>query len=213
MFAYCLNNPVRYVDYNGERIVGIGFTVDVTAGNATYGVEIVVYFDPKVVSSTSSNSEKNYSIAYYSYSGVSFSTNDLLENSAINTDISMIVGLLSTGEFDKTIEDWNLGITTADEFLLSIIGLLSQSGEFSGGIFLIDGNDSFETPLSYSGGFDSYSVTVKKPGAHLGATGYVSTSKTCVVYGAKATRSSGICIWPVAVSYSKTYYSKPTMLC
>ena len=198
MFAYCLNNPVRYVDYNGERIVGIGFTVDVTAGNATYGVEIVVYFDPKVVSS---------------YSGVSFSTNDLLENSAINTDISMIVGLLSTGEFDKTIEDWNLGITTADEFLLSIIGLLSQSGEFSGGIFLIDGNDSFETPLSYSGGFDSYSVTVKKPGAHLGATGYVSTSKTCVVYGAKATRSSGICIWPVAVSYSKTYYSKPTMLC
>ena len=212
MFAYCNNNPIRYADYDGEQLVGIGFTVDVTTGNTTFGVDIVLYFDAEVVSSTSDDNEKKFSLAYYSYSGVSFSTNDLLENSIISDNIYLLVGLLSSGAFDEAIESLNLGKTTVDELLMSMVGLLSQTGEFSGGIFLIIGNETFKNPDAYSGGFDTYSFTIKKLGSRAGITGYVSTSPYCTVYGIKATCSSEIWLWPVAVSYSKTSYSDPIMI-
>ena len=57
MFAYCINNPVLYIDHNGNkskvdkdsyRFVGIGFQFELNIGSYEIGVEIIVYYDEEV---------------------------------------------------------------------------------------------------------------------------------------------------------------------
>lgn len=48
MFAYCINNPVVYIDPCGyEGLIGIGLHFDVSTDHGTYGVEVVVYIDTR----------------------------------------------------------------------------------------------------------------------------------------------------------------------
>ena len=85
MYAYCLNNPVRYRDSfgvsaeeatdtdesdneekdPGTRVVGAGIQFDLDVGMSTAGYEIILFWDPTVCG------EGNWKIAVYNYNGIS----------------------------------------------------------------------------------------------------------------------------------------------
>ena len=210
MFAYCNNNPVNYFDFCGEsscRVVGIGFTADFTSDNGTCGGEVVIYFDEEVIRNASpngsNNSDKSYVVAAYGYSGISFSTDNIIcpENTAL------LIAALSSGDIDLSC----LNESNCDELLFVLNALLTGDAEYSGGVFVIFGNDTFDSPSSYGGPFDCYSVMVRKPGSNFGISGFVSTSSSCTAYGIKVTATLGMYFSPVSVSYSKTYYSNPAI--
>ena len=208
MFAYCGNNPVVCVDNYGERFVGFGFTVDVTSDRGTYGVEVVIYLDEEVINNSSENescdNEDPFVLVVYTYSGVSISSDDL--GNISNTAIAAAV------LFNNDVDLSKLSETNCDEILISLNAFISGQCEVSGGAFLIFGNDLFVSPSSYSGPFDCFSGTFRRPGSRVGYTGYFSSSDTCTVWGLKVTGSTKIALLPFAVSYSKTYYSKPIIL-
>ena len=208
MFAYCNNNPVIYTDMDGERLVGIGITVDVTTDNGTFGVDVIIYIDDQVIKEAgkdgSSNTDFDYVVVAYTYSGLTFSTEDVLD--ACN--VSTVIAALASGDFDLSA----LSKTNCDEFLIALNALLSQNATFSGGAFLLFGNEEFTSPWDYSGPFDCYSVSVRKIGSSFSGTGFVSTSDSCTAVGLKASISTGIHLIPFSVSYSKTEYSTPNFL-
>ena len=71
MYTYCGNNPVHRIDASGTayeeqdeyRVVGGGVQLELDLGNATVGVEIIVYWDVKECG------EESVVIAVYTYSG------------------------------------------------------------------------------------------------------------------------------------------------
>ena len=191
MFAYCGNNPVNFCDPLGLRFVGFGFQFEVQVGDISYGGEVVIYTDPLVCGGN------DYLVASYTYSGYDLSVGELAHMEEI------IEALLTTAVFETgnpDVEAWYSAVTV----------VLNGAG-ISGGAFVIDGNDSFTSPESYSGGFEAWSVTIPYKGAK--GTAFHAYSSTCNAYGLKVgvafdgirTKPSN----PFAVAYSRSNYSDP----
>ena len=188
MFAYCGNSPVVNKDPEGNRIVGVGIQINFGAGEVSFGVEIVVYFDPQVCNGYS------YRVELYTYTGCDASAMDIMQMDSVM-------------EIIQTMTAVELGNMDQDE-LLWMCKCLMEEKSLSGGVFVINGNDDFLSPESYSGGFETISVT--------GGIGYYSAgvfysySPTCDVYGIKIGTSTPRPIWClIDVSYGRSEYSKP----
>ena len=194
MYAYCANNPIVYVDPNGLRCVGFGFQLDLQTGDISNGVEVVIYTDPQVCNG------ENYLIVIYTYSGYDLSVGDL----AKVYDIAE--ALVTTAVFEThnaDVEAWYSAVT----FVLNGAGI-------SGGAFVIDGNDDFVSPESYSGGFETWSFSV--PVKNATVTGFHAFSSTCDAYGVKiGVGFDGLKPKkkpPFGFSYSRSFYSDPHIL-
>ena len=191
MFAYCNNNPVNFCDPSGLRFVGFGVQFEVQVGDISYGGEVVIYTDPLVCGG------KDYVVASYTYSGYDISIGELSQIQDI------VEALLTTAVFetgDPDVEAWYSAVTV----------ILNGAG-VSGGAFIIDGNDDFISPESYSGGFEAWSVTIPIKGAK--GAGFRASSSTCDAYGFKVGASfDGLRTkskHPFAVAYSRSDYSDP----
>ncbi len=190
MFAYCLNNPVLYVDINGDiaedateedhyRFVGIGFQGELDVGGYEVGVEIIVYYDELVCGG------KEPKVAVYSYEGAFVDEEDMMKST----------------NYLQTVEKLTLAITTnvideqnAESLLIALQAAVFKDVGVSGSIVGIFGNKDFETTESYAGPFTTYSATIN----HVKVS--VSTCSTCfsVAVGASSDR--------FAVSFGQSYY-------
>ena len=96
---------------------------------------------------------------------------------------------------------------SAVTYLLNGVGM-------SGGAFLIDGNDNFVSPESYSGGFEAWSASIPIKGFNV--TGFHAYSETCDAYGVKiGAHFDGIqekAKNPFGIAYSRSFYSAPIIL-
>ena len=190
-----------YYDPSGlEGIVGVGFQIDVSTDHGTYGVEIVIYFDPDVVYQTTGDATDQVAVAFYTYSGISVGQLEL----AIAPQIAEMVSSL---DFERLNE------TTTDEILISLAAILTDF-QLSGSVFAIYGYDNFESASSYSGPFDTVSAMVSKPLSALSGGLYYSYSSTCWVVGGKVSASSRpkFRFLPLEIQYSRTYYTDPILL-
>ena len=199
MLAYCLNNPCLYSDPYGENgFVGLGFQFDVSTEHGTYGVEVVIYWDPDVVSSTHGCEAENAIIAIYTYSGVAISLDEL----AIAPQLYEMTASLN-------FEDMN--DSSQDELLVAAMGLMT-SLDLSGAVFLVYGYDSFISANSYSGEFQTWAASVSKPGSFISGGLYYSYSDTCWSVGAKVSGATRPHTFPLKIQFSRTYYSDPTII-
>jgi len=82
----------------------------------------------------------------------------------------------------------------------------------SGGVFILDANEDFTQYEDYSGAFDTISASVIIKGVECAV--FWSTCSTCSAYGIKVGTSTKPAngLWPIDVSYSRTYYSDPFVL-
>lgn len=200
-FAYCYNSPNLYIDPNGyEGWVGFGFQIDISTDHGTYGVEIVFYLDPDVVSETTDGTSENVVIAVYTYSGVSVNLLEL----AIAPQVYEMASSLDFSELNEM---------TADEILVTLSALLNEYN-LSGSVFAIYGYDNFKSAYSYSGGFDTWTVTARKVYSTFSGGLYYSYSNTCFAVGLKASLSTSpkFKCFPFDVQFSHTYYSDPYIL-
>ena len=190
MFAYCGNNPVNYLDSEGERPIGFGLQFDFTAGDETVGVEIVVYYDETVCDG------KGPVVVYYFYSGTELSAEALLFLDDMITKLATI-----------TVID--AGDMTSDAVLFFAKAYL-EGINFSGSFFLLDGNDKFAKPGDYSGTFETVSFTGTFMGKQAGM--YYSFCESCCAVGIKVGVDLQPGFLPINLSYSRTVYSKPHLL-
>ena len=208
MFTYCGNNPVIYVDLDGEKIVGIGVQVELQIGGVSIGLEIVIYFDEQVCNGA------DYTIVAYSYSGYEISS-DQLSNIIGMIDIAALAAGVeqsynACGESDFA-SYWGQ-CTIAQVFR----GFFTDGGSFTGALFIIDGYDNFDDISDYSGEFESISFNASIS-SHTGSV-YYSTSETCravgLKYGRKFSSPLHQLVTPIefGMSYSKTYYSSPVII-
>ena len=192
MFAYCRNNPVCYIDPFGDRIVGVGFQIELQVGDVCVGMELVVYFDPEVCNG------KDMALVFYTYSGASFNSSELISTVSLLAKESMLVVT-------------ELGTVEQDVLLLALMSLMVDFG-LSGGVFMLDGNDDFTEYSDYSGTFDSFSGSVNVNGVDY--TFFRSTCSTCTSYGFKVGVASNPKkkLIPFEFGYSRTCYSDPQVL-
>ena len=176
------------------RIVGFGIQFEVQVGDISYGVELVIYTDPQVCGG------EDYVVAIYNYSGYDISIGELQKWGNIAES------LVSTAVFEThndNVEGWYSAVT----FVLNGVGA-------SGGAFIIDGNDDFVSPESYSAGFETWAFSVDYKGASI--SGFHSFSNTCDAYGVKiGAHLDGIRDkrkYPFGITYSRSYYSDPFIL-
>jgi len=186
VFTYCLNNPVCLYDPEGARPIGFGLQFDVSAGEETVGVEIVVYYDPIVSGGDGPD------VVYYIYSGSELSSENL-------TFMEDMLGALAS------ITAIEAGSFSTDSILFAAKAFL-EGANFSGSFFLIDGNDNFEKSDDYSGAFETWSFTGTFMGKQAGM--YYSYSSTCCTVGIKVGINLKPGLLPVNISYSRTEYSK-----
>ena len=201
MFAYCNNSPIIFVDPLGdERVVGFGFQLDFSTEHGTYGVEVIIYIDEKVVKNTTHDSTAEYVVVKYTYSGVSTSQYEM----AITPLVAEMISQLDLEALNKR---------NVDEVLILLAGIITNY-QMSGGVFAVFGDDSFTSANSYSEDFETWSFSVT--GTHPNFSGGVfkSYSDSCDVYGFKVGCSlrPKVRFCPFDVQYSKTYYSDPSIL-
>ena len=198
MFAYCLNNPVRYADFSGQiaedvtdeeseeeeqktRLVGAGIQINIDAGSLTIGLEIILYWDPTVCG------EGNWMIAIYTYGGVSVETYDAW--------LASIVAIMT--------DNASLLMADAENNVSSVIMLaaaaLGSGFSFSISGVAIVGNEDFTTPRSYEQSFTSVGTVFGK--ARVG----VAYSDTGCAYSIGYNLFGGNKIIP-PICVSKTYY-------
>lgn len=194
MFTYCVNNPIVYIDPNGFRFIGYGFQIDFQIGDVSYGYEVVIYTDDEICRG------EDYLVTTYSYSGYDVSVGDLQKI----YDIAEV--LITTAVFESRNDN-------AQAFYSAVTTVLNGAG-LSGGAFLLYGNENFKTPLDYSGGFETWSGSVKIKGATV--TGFHSFTEKCDAYGVKigmhldGLRKKGNN--PFGIAYSRSDYSAPCIL-
>ena len=205
MFAYCQNSPVCYFDPSGNRIVGVGIQGELTIGDVSTGVEIVIYFDSEVCK------DADFLIVIYSYSGYSLSASqiDAIKSLIDIAAIAMTVDSAYGGHGESDFLQYFLDSSMA-QVLRSIF---VDGGSVTGAVFAIDGYDNFDDPSDYSGRFDSVTVS-GSVGTHTGGV-FIASSPTChsvgVKYGRKyaANKSFMFGLLGLDASWSVTYYSSP----
>ena len=183
-----------YLDPSGYEFVGFGFQLDILVGDISYGYEVVIYTDDEVCNG------EDFVVAVYDYSGYDVSIGDLQQI----TDI--VETLVTTFVYDTHNADL--------EAFYSAVTFIFNGAGISGGAYLLFGNDDFDDPSDYSGGFETWSATLKIRGVSV--TGFHSYSETCDAYGFKiGSHFSGLkesLSLPFGVSYSRSYYSSPCIL-
>ena len=191
MFAYCNNNPVAFVDSEGERPVGFGLQFEISANGVSIGFEIVAYFDPIVCNGS------RMIITCYTYSGA-----DISLDSLINME-----SLMSAFYSLTTLELANMDQDT----ILFLGNALMEGIDASGSFFYIDGNEDFDSPTDYSGSFDTLYFTGSFCGKNAGM--YYSYCNTCFAVGIKVGISTPKARFlPIDFGYSRTVYSDPIEL-
>lgn len=194
MFAYCINNPVVYIDPNGYEFIGFGFQFEIQIGDISYGFEVVIYTDAEVCDG------EDFVVAVYNYSGYDVSIGDMQQVSNI------IETLVTTFVYDTHNEDLE-AFYSAATFVFNGAGV-------SGGAYLLFGNENFDDPSDYSGGFETWSASAKIKGVTV--TGFHSFSETCDAYGFKiGAHFDGLRVSnsaPFGFAYSRSYYSQPCIL-
>ena len=177
--------------------MGLGFQVDVSTDHGTFGIEVVIYFDPEVVKNTTKDDTDKVVIAVYSYSGVSFNLSELALSSQLL-------------EMTSSLDLESLNDMSEDELLIALSALLNGY-QLSGSVFVIYGYDNFESANDYSGAFSTWTGMVSKPGSSLSMGVYHSYSNTCWAIGVKVGVSTKpkFSLFPIDIQYSKTYYSDP----
>ena len=185
MFAYCANNPIIYVDESGReyRLVGAGVQVDVSAGLATMGVEIICYWG------TDECKNGGIVIAVYAYGGASINMNDAW--------IGSIIAIITDNS--KYLES-NYGTA-----LLAILAMLGDGFSFSVSGLAVFGNEKFTSTEDYTGSFTTVGVGWGK------ARGSYSYSENCrtVSVGGNLIGSQLLPSWGV----SKTHYWQVGKVC
>ena len=110
MFAYCNNNPVQYVDFNGNkaevatkedryRFVGIGFQGELDVGGYEVGFEIIVYYDELVCGG------KEPLVAVYLYEGAFVDNEDILKSTKYLQTIEKLTLAITTNAIDEQNAD------------------------------------------------------------------------------------------------------------
>ena len=208
MFSYCQNSPVYYFDPTGNRIVGVGIQGELTIGDVSTGIEIVIYFDSDVCK------DADFLIVIYTYSGYSLSA----------SQIDAIMGLIDFAgiamsldvSYDRHGEDAYLSYFLDSSMSQVLRSVFVDGGSVTGAVFVIDGYDNFDDPSDYSGRFDSLTVS-GSVGSHTGGV-FIASSSTChsvgVKYGRKysANQPSMFCLMGLDASWSVTYYSSPYLV-
>ena len=173
------------------RPVGLGLQFEVSAGGISTGFEVVIYWDEDVCKGDSCL------ITYYTYSGMELSAESML----LIDNLLYELGKFSAEELGSMDQD----------FLLMVGAALIEGVSASGGVFVIDGNDSFKDAIDYSGAFDSVSVMGTFNGKRAGM--YMATSDTCTAVGLKiGIGAPAPRLLPIDISYSRTIYSEPIEL-
>ena len=173
--------------------MGFGFQLDFDTGTTTGGIEIVIYIDETVCG------DNDYKIVIYNYSGAEISVSDMSNiSNLLLSELTMSYAEIGTWEQDAVL------------FLLKTI---MEGVGMSGGVFVIDGNDDFKSADSYSGAFETVSLSAQiKNTTHAI---YYSYSPTCEAYGYKVGITTSVKkIWPFMLdaTYSRTEYSSPHTL-
>ena len=182
-FAYCGNNPIVNIDPTGQayRLVGLGFQIEAQVGNASYGFEVIIFWDVE-------ECINGYPvIAIYSYKGYSINTNDpfFAEILAQITDNTPLL-LSDLGNAAMALETMS-GLLCRD-FSISISGLI------------VMGNKRFRSTSDYEHSFTSLG------GGWGKVKGSIAYSDTCYTISVGYNFSMP----KVAPSFgvSKTYYQK-----
>ena len=208
MYAYCGNNPVIYMDPNGDRIVGVGVQGELSVGDVSVGFEVVIYFDPEVCK------DSDYKIVVYTYSGYELSTDQLnsiyamIDAAAVAACIEESYDTFGGNDFQSYMDTSLLG--------QALRSVLIKGGSATAAFFAIDGDASFDDPSDYSGKFESVSFSGTVNGKTCGL--FLATADGCRSYGVKAglslPASRNLTLGPIAwgMSYSTTYYSDPYVL-
>ena len=211
MFAYCLNNPVIYIDPAGKRIVGAGIQGELESDGNSVGFEIVIYTDPTVCG------DSEYLVVLYVYSGYELSFSQVediqaLIDCACNAlPTELLYGTFQQGAYDA------YQIANLERILM----YLSDEIGASLGVFLIDGSSSFKNASDYSGSFTTLSFSVGRKNISL--TGFLALGDTCKAYGVKGTYTLASLdhknfLKYIAVplsfdgSISRSYYSDPIII-
>ena len=191
MFAYCNNNPVKYIDPDGHRFLGFGFQFEIQVGDISYGFEIIIYTDPTVCG------DKSFLVVSYCYSGYDISIGDLQQTQ------DLVETLITTFAFETDC----INI----EMFYSAVTVIYNGAGVSGGAFLLFGDDDFVSPSDYSGGFETWSFSAKIKA--VTATFFHSFSDTCDAYGFKiGAHFDGLqsrTLNPFGITYSRSDYSDP----
>lgn len=178
MFAYCGNNPINYVDYEGtaERPVGAGIQIELSVGSAVAGVEIIVYWDDTVCNGG------NPILAVYVYGGISPEMGDIVQSAviALSCDDALLTG--------------STQLITLSLSMLS--ATISRSYSVAASAVLIMGNDSFCSIKNYAGAF------VSAGGNFKFLKWSYARSDTCYAVSLGGTFPSNPCSFGI----SKTYY-------
>lgn len=155
---------------------------------------LTVYFDSQICN------DEIYQAVVYNYSGNEI-TPDQIDSILDLIDIVAVTTLIEAGNFEQ-------------DALLGAARIAMTGGSLSGGVFVIDAYDNFVSPESYSGGFETVSLSGKLKAA-TGSVFY-SYSDTCQVYGIKIGMGYEGFLHkpslPISFSYSRTEYSMPYYL-
>ena len=192
MFAYCLNNPVLHVDFNGNkaevateedryRFVGIGFQGELDVGGYEVGFEIIVYYDELVCGG------KEPLVAVYLYEGAFVDNEDIMKSTKYLQTIEKLTLAIMTNAIDEQ---------NAEALLIALQAALFKDVGVSGSVVGIFGNKDFETTESYAGPFTTYSATLN----HVKVS--VSTCSSCfsIAVGASTAR--------VSASFGQSFYTQ-----
>ena len=176
MFTYCGLNPVIRTDPNGTdyRTVGAGIQIEFNIGCYTAGLEVILYWDETI------SNNNGWTIAIYSYDGLSIDMTDPL--------LGSIVATIS--------DNANLLISGTEESLNSLIRIIKGKVSASISGVLIWGDDSFTSTASYEGPFTSVSGNL----SHLKGSFAYSSNSFAVAVGATTSKTSS---WGI----SKTNYT------
>ena len=181
-----LTNAIANYDVeveDGWRIVGGGVQVDVNAGisglwlQGDIGAELVIYKDEKVIENTYPGA--SFIVAGYYYFGGDISSNPLLGTNSIQY-------LFNDEAVHRAIMDISNGLGQSNM-------PLSGSGSLS--VFVVLGNENFNSPETYTNGFQTASITVN----HVRAYGSWAPDAISVGIGGSTSAYS--------VDYSATNYS------
>ena len=188
-FTYCMCNPIKFVDDNGNefRVVGAGVQLDASASvgplGIGVGVEVIVYWDEVV---TSGNVPIG-AVYVYNAGNASVNLSDWQINS-IKESVQPVVNQLAAMAGD--MKNMSFGD------IKNLIGSTSWGVTASG--LVITGNEEFVDAHSYEYDFDTTTVSLwKVKGSH-------SVSSSCKSYGLGYTfvGSPQTYGW----SYSHSYY-------
>ena len=178
----------------------MGVQLDASTSHGTYGYEIVIYLDEKVVYNTTEDKSADFAIVSYTYSGIAFNALEM----AIAPQVVEMASSLDLSALNKSAND---------EILITLSGMLT-SYQISGSPFIIYGYDNFTSAQSYSGAFDSASFSYSGTNPVLSGGIFQATSDTCRAIGLKFAASvhPRFNLLPLDIQYGRTYYSDPVLL-